>query len=266
MLCNRTLQYSETFILNINAFDCPNCCGEWEGWDPVNWFKHTGWVAIVTQTDRPKLCNQSFWWRFCVVTLLFGFSVGVGAFVIGLSQISSCFPCILQLERTLCLRLTCCNEILSNFLWSEKSWCRANHVVFIIYLCRKKSIATIKHKKRWTQNPSACWNLTVAAKLFGVSFDQNFRNRCSFALAFGMMIGVGVKDFGYGAIIDVMLHDFGRAGCCCWYRPFLSFVISNTYSYWSTDHRLDQWERRIHFKGDQYCHDLINTLHNRVCQ
>ena len=26
----------------------------WEGWDPVNRFHHTGWVAIVTKTDRPK--------------------------------------------------------------------------------------------------------------------------------------------------------------------------------------------------------------------
>ena len=34
-------------------------------------------MAIVTPTDRPvgpqSLCNRSFWWRFCVVTLLFGF-------------------------------------------------------------------------------------------------------------------------------------------------------------------------------------------------
>ena len=35
-----------------------------------------------------------FWWRFYVVRLLFGFSVGVGVFVTGLSQISSFFSCI----------------------------------------------------------------------------------------------------------------------------------------------------------------------------
>ena len=34
------------------------------------------------------------WWRFCVVTLLFDFFVNVGAFVIGLSQISSFFSCL----------------------------------------------------------------------------------------------------------------------------------------------------------------------------
>ena len=30
------------------------------GWDPVNWFKHTGWVAIVTQTDRPKSVRNRY--------------------------------------------------------------------------------------------------------------------------------------------------------------------------------------------------------------
>ena len=68
-----------------------NCCGEWERWDPVNWFNHTSWVAIVTQTDRPKSvrnrCVIEVFVAFCVVT----FSVGVGAFVIGMSQISSFF-------------------------------------------------------------------------------------------------------------------------------------------------------------------------------
>ena len=46
----------------------------------------------------------------------------------------------------------------------------------------------------------------VAAKLFGVSFDHNFRNRCRFAHAFGMMIGVGVKDFGYNIFLIVDLE------------------------------------------------------------
>ena len=39
-----------------------------------------------------------------------------------------------------------------------------------------------------------------------VSFDHNFRNRCSFALAFGMMIGVGIKDFGYNIFLIVDLE------------------------------------------------------------
>ena len=78
---------------------CPrlhNCCGEWEGWDPVNWFNHTSWVAIVTQTGRPKsarnCCVIEVFGGVCVLSRCFlDFSVGVGAFVIGLSQISSFF-------------------------------------------------------------------------------------------------------------------------------------------------------------------------------
>ena len=35
---------------------------------PVNQVNHTSWVAVVTQTDRPKsvpqpLCNRTFLWR-----------------------------------------------------------------------------------------------------------------------------------------------------------------------------------------------------------
>ena len=83
----------------IPACSCPqihNCCGEWEGWDPVNWFNHSSWVAIVTPTDRHKSVRNR-----CVIEDLGGvfvlsncfldFSVGVGAFVIRLSQISSFF-------------------------------------------------------------------------------------------------------------------------------------------------------------------------------
>ena len=56
----------------------------------VKRFNHTSWVAVVTPADHLKsLCYRSFWWRFCVVTLLYGFCVGVGAFVLLLSQISS---------------------------------------------------------------------------------------------------------------------------------------------------------------------------------
>ena len=59
---------------------------------------HTGWVAVVTQTDRPNSVRNR-----CVIKLFvalfvlslcpFDISVCIGAFVIGLSQISSflCF-------------------------------------------------------------------------------------------------------------------------------------------------------------------------------
>ena len=60
---------------------------------PVN---HTSWVAVATPTDRPKSVRnrcliELFCGVVCVVTLPFDISVGVGAFVIGLSQISSFF-------------------------------------------------------------------------------------------------------------------------------------------------------------------------------
>ena len=63
---------------------------------PVNQVNHTSWVAVVTPTDRPKSVRNR-----CVIELFaasfvlslcpFDISVGVGAFVIGLSQISSFF-------------------------------------------------------------------------------------------------------------------------------------------------------------------------------
>ena len=74
---------------------CPrlnNCCGAWEGWNPVNWFNHTSWVAIVTPTDRPKSVRNP-----CVIEVFGGvlcchvaFWI-LMAFVIGLSRISSFF-------------------------------------------------------------------------------------------------------------------------------------------------------------------------------
>ena len=61
---------------------------------PVNQVNHTSWVTVVTLTDRPKSVRnrcviELFCGVVCVVTALFDISVGVGAFVIGLSQISS---------------------------------------------------------------------------------------------------------------------------------------------------------------------------------
>ena len=58
---------------------------------PVN---HTSWVAVVTPTDRPKSvrnrCLIDLFVALFVLSLCpFDISVGVEAFVIGLSQISS---------------------------------------------------------------------------------------------------------------------------------------------------------------------------------
>ena len=53
---------------------------------PVNQVNHTRWVAIVTPTDRPQsVRNRRVIELFCGVDI----SIGVLAFVIGLSQISS---------------------------------------------------------------------------------------------------------------------------------------------------------------------------------
>ena len=73
-----------------------NCFGEWDGWDPVNWFNHTSFVAIATPTDRPKsVRNRCVIEVFCgVFVLSFCFldlSVHVGFFLIRLSQTSSFF-------------------------------------------------------------------------------------------------------------------------------------------------------------------------------
>ena len=67
-----------------------------EGWHPVNRFNHTSWVAVVTPTDRPKSVRnrcviEVFMACLCCRVAFLDFSVGVGAFVIGLSQISSFF-------------------------------------------------------------------------------------------------------------------------------------------------------------------------------
>ena len=66
------------------------------GWDPVNRFNDTSWVTIVTQTDRPKSVRnrcviEVFGGVFVLSRCFLNCSIGVGAFVIGLSQISSFF-------------------------------------------------------------------------------------------------------------------------------------------------------------------------------
>ena len=58
---------------------------------PVN---HTSWVAVVTPTDRPKSVGnccliEHFVTLFVLLLCPFYISVGIGALVIGLGQISS---------------------------------------------------------------------------------------------------------------------------------------------------------------------------------
>ena len=54
----------------IDAFSCPrlhNCCGESEGWDPVNRFNQTSWAAVIAPTDRPKSVHNR-----CVIEVFGG--------------------------------------------------------------------------------------------------------------------------------------------------------------------------------------------------
>ena len=69
--------YKEVYlqIFKCVSFWLHGCCGEWEG-GPVNQINHTSWVAVVTQTDRPKSVRnccliELFCGVVCVVTLPF---------------------------------------------------------------------------------------------------------------------------------------------------------------------------------------------------
>ena len=91
--------YKEDYlqIFNFVSFYLHSFCDKWEGWDPVNRLNHTSWMAIITPTDRPKSVRnrcviEDFGGAFVLLRCFLDFSVGVGAFVIGLRQISSfCF-------------------------------------------------------------------------------------------------------------------------------------------------------------------------------
>ena len=83
--------------------------GRWAR-EPVN---HTSWVAVVTPTDRPKsVSNRCLIELFVALFVLslcpFDISYGLGAFVIGLGQISSLLslnklynPIIIELSQAL---------------------------------------------------------------------------------------------------------------------------------------------------------------------
>ena len=53
-------------------------------------------MTVVTPTDRPMSVHNRYvievFWGVIVLCSFFDFCVGIGAFVIGLSQISSLFP------------------------------------------------------------------------------------------------------------------------------------------------------------------------------
>ena len=75
----------------------------WEGWEPVIQVNHFSLVPIVSQTDSPKSVRNccvieiSVVFFLCCHVALLCFSVGVGAFMIGLSRITSIFTCLLSM-------------------------------------------------------------------------------------------------------------------------------------------------------------------------
>ena len=82
-------------FLNVCPFDYTTVAGSGKV-GPVNQVNHTSWVAVVTPTDRPKSvpirCVIKLFMALFVLSLCpYDISVGVWAFVIGLSQISSFF-------------------------------------------------------------------------------------------------------------------------------------------------------------------------------
>ena len=87
--------YISSFIYNfLNVFPFDYTTVAWSGTVvSVNQVNHTSWVALDTSTDRPKSvrnrCVIELFMALFVLSLCpFDISVGVGAFVIGLSQIS----------------------------------------------------------------------------------------------------------------------------------------------------------------------------------
>ena len=97
----RIVVHRQATVFKCVFFWLHGFCGKWEGWDPVNWFKHTSWMAIITPTDRLKSVRnrciiEVFGGVFVLSRCFLDYSIGVWAFVIGLGQISSFF----YLERS----------------------------------------------------------------------------------------------------------------------------------------------------------------------
>ena len=65
----------------------------------INRFNHISWMAVVTPIDSPKakLCYQSCGGVFVLSIFVVEFSVGIEAFVIGLSRIS--FLVLIKLKQ-----------------------------------------------------------------------------------------------------------------------------------------------------------------------
>ena len=93
-------------------------------WDPVNRFNHTSWMVVVTATDRPKSvhnrCEFEVFFFLALLCYQFSveFSVGIGAFVIGLNQISFFFS-FSQQEHFQAIPVVVFNEPIFYYLLSD---------------------------------------------------------------------------------------------------------------------------------------------------
>ena len=65
----------DNFFKNV-SFWLDNVFSKYEDCDPVNWFNNTSWDVAITPTNRHKSvrnrCVFNIFWRFFVVTVLFG--------------------------------------------------------------------------------------------------------------------------------------------------------------------------------------------------
>ena len=86
--CPRLLR-DDNILINVTS-----------GWLTVDWFNHTSWTAVVTRTDRPQSarnrCVIDVLVAFLCFLLVVEFSFDIGAFIIGLSQMSFCFSLIVS--------------------------------------------------------------------------------------------------------------------------------------------------------------------------
>ena len=98
--------------------------------------KYTSWVAVVTPTDRPKSVQN-----YCVIELfvalfvlslcLFDISIGVGAFVLGLSQISSFFAHISDQQA-----------VFSSISFNIKYFPQIAQYMYVVYCCYNNTNVT----------------------------------------------------------------------------------------------------------------------------
>ena len=152
-----------------------------EGRDPVNRFNHTSWVAIATPTDRPKSVRnrcviEGFGGAFVLSCCVLGLSVGIEAFVIRLSQISSFFSSWHTFYVLLLLTLLL-------YFWCTVAfgladiWCTIIAFgladILLMYCCFWPCWHTLMYRCF-----CACWHVAMCIPLIWLGFDIRFWPCC----------------------------------------------------------------------------------------